>query len=159
MQYHYICPKHAAEVQHNEVAAMELWQEFMSRGVRDYALCRWDNAYAFLGTAFEVAAIRSCNKRNTYFNGDNLLRPFEFMFEMLISDNDYHNAANHLVHTFNLIGLQNSYSIGQEVFELQCFSVKLKEKVMESTMSVEDKNHLMTLCDDICFFGEKKQMH
>lgn len=159
MQHHYICPKHAEEVQHNEVAAMELWEEFMNRGVQDYSLCRWDNAYAFLGTAFEVAAIRAGSKNNDFFRGDNLLRPFEFMFEMLISDANYSNATNHLIHTFNLIGIQNSYYIGEEIFELQCHSAKLKGRIAESDLPVKEKHNLMRACDEISFYGERKQVH
>lgn len=159
MNYQYICPKHAIEVQHDEAAAMELWEEFMNRGVRDYALCRWENAFAFLGTAFEVAAIRVGVKSNDYFCNNNLLRPFEFMFEMLISDNDYNNATNHLIHTFNLVGLKDTDYRGEETFELQGYSVKLIEKISNSMLTCEHKNHLINACNATFSYCEKMSVH
>lgn len=160
MRHQHICPKHASEVQHNEVAALKLWQDYMNRGVHDYALCRWDNAQAFLETAFEIAAVRvNSNNKNAFFSGANLLRPFKFMFEMCISSHDFNNATNHLIQVFTLIGAHKHNAIRTELFLLQKYSLKLKEGIEESSIHVSDKNRLIGICEKIYYFEKGEATH
>lgn len=159
MRCQYICPKHAAEVQHNEFAAIKLWHEFMKRGAHDYSLCRWDKAHAFLETAFEIAALRVNNNSNAFFSGANLLEPFEFMFEMCLSNDDFNNATNHLIQAFSLIGAHSSQAISTEIFALQKYSLKLKDKIEESTMLDQNKQRLMCICEKIYFYEEDALVH
>ncbi len=159
MLHHYICHKHASEVEHNEPAALKLWQDFMQRGELDYALCRWDKAQAFLETAFEIAALRTNRGSNTLFCAAYLLRPFKFMFEMCISDNDFNKATNHLIQAFTLIGPHKSKATSVDLFLLQTYSLKLKDRIVESNMCESEKNRLSRICEKIYYYEEEGIQH
>ncbi len=92
MQSRYFCAFHAEKLKQCEAQAIGSWSQMMHRGVHAYAEHRASEALIYLGTALEIGILRSHCPTNDIFCSMQLLKPAEFLIEIMLSHDHYENA-------------------------------------------------------------------
>ncbi len=92
MKHSHFCPQHRERLRHSETQALAAWNEVMRRGVQAYSACRVDAARIYLGSATEIALLRLSSLRNVCFEDTHLLKPLEFMVEVLALEERFDEA-------------------------------------------------------------------
>lgn len=87
MKFNYLCSYHVCLMQYNEEDALRYWTETLRRGIAAFDQCRWDAARNYLGTAHEIAMLRSVAPSNCHFRPSHVLRPLEHLVEMALAEN------------------------------------------------------------------------
>ncbi|WP_096084918.1 hypothetical protein [Agaribacterium haliotis] len=97
----YLCPHHAARISRDEDIALSSWHELINRAMLAYMECRLAAAELYFCAAHEIAQLRlSLNGEcNSQFNYRHLLRPLEFMLELLLGEEKYQQAKDYLHQT------------------------------------------------------------
>lgn len=89
MKTPYLCAYHAERLKACESEAFRYWGEMMRRGVQAYVECRFDAAVLYLGTALEIGLLRQRCELNGLFESLHILKPVEFLVELLKVDRQY----------------------------------------------------------------------
>jgi len=64
----------------------------MHRGVKAYTDCRFDAAYIYLQSALEIALLRSFCEKNLAFSSFSIIKPAEFIMQLLLLDENFEDA-------------------------------------------------------------------
>lgn len=156
MSHQYICPRQVVEIEHNELSAFEAWTSAMNEGISHYALCRWDTAQILLGRAFEIASVRLLVDKNRYFTGLNLLKPYEFLFEVFVSEDEFLYATEYLCRAAALLQHTGRPLNPMEVFALRSYGLRLRKMVLvadRQSLSREVQAELCQRCEQVSRVG------
>lgn len=93
----HFCPAHAERIRHDEDNALSSWNELINRGMQSYMACRASAASMYFSAAQEIALLRLYHKKNTQFQASHLLRPLEFLFELMLVEEQYQEIRSMLV--------------------------------------------------------------
>lgn len=157
MHHQYICPRQMIEIESNEFYAFEAWNCALRDGISHYAQCRWDSAQIFLGRAFEIAGVRLIADKNRYFSGLNLLKPYEFLFEVFVSEDAFLYASDYLYRAMALLQHSGRPLTPTEVFALRSYARRLHEKVLTAerqVLSHEAQKQLCQQCQQMSSLGQ-----
>lgn len=89
MRHPYLCAYHVERLKACESEALRYWGEMMRRGVQAYVACRIEAATLYLGTALEIGLLRQRCQLNGVFEGLHIVKPAEFLVELLKVDRQY----------------------------------------------------------------------
>lgn len=92
MRTPYLCAYHVERLKACESEAFRYWGEMMRRGVQAYVECRFEAAVLYLGTALEIGLLRHRCELNGLFESLHILKPVEFLVELLKVDRQYHEV-------------------------------------------------------------------
>ena len=131
MQYKHLCISHALQIQFNEAQALEIWDGFMRQGIASYAHCQWNCSVNYLSAALEVASLRAETCKNQQFTGLHLLKPFEFILDIFISQKEFTQALTLIKKVRVLIESQEVSAEKPLQALLQRYTQKLIEAVQD----------------------------
>lgn len=146
MDHQYICSRQILEVEQNEFFAFEAWTSSMREGISHYAVCRWDTARVLLGRAFEIASVRMQVDRNRYFSGLSLLKPYEFLFEVFVSEDAFLYASDYLWRATVLLQHSGRSLTQTEMLALRSYALRLHQMVLAADPQALPQDIQIQLC-------------
>lgn len=149
MQYKHLCTLHALQIQFSEAQALEVWDGFMRQGIASYAHCQWKCSVNYLSAALEVASLRAETCKNLHFTGLHLLKPFEFILDIFISQKELTKALRLIQKVSVLVQSQDSTASKPLHILLQRYTQKLIEAAQQDfdlQLQSDNQHDLLAQC-------------
>lgn len=145
MRSQYFCAYHSEKMKSCESEAIRQWSQLMQRGVKAYSECRIDAAQIYLGSAFDIAHLRSDCEKNGVFSEMHLLKPVEFLLQIYLMT-DLFDEAYQVLHRISAVSDKNKdfFTHGAEVFLGDNYE---RLEVAEKTFFGSAKDHKASLLD------------
>jgi len=92
MKSTFFCLAHESRLRISESTALTTWNEHWERAGSAYTACRIQAAYTYFGCALEIALIRFECAENYYFTAQHIVKPFEFLVTLHLSEENFSEA-------------------------------------------------------------------
>ncbi|WP_086929908.1 hypothetical protein [Agarilytica rhodophyticola] len=144
MKYKYFCQSHADRMIECEGIAMRAWTDTMRRGMKAYIECRSETAYVYLHSSMEIGLLRYKCKKNQFFNNTHIIKPLEFLIELLLVENNFNEAIVLLSKMSNAINDSSDRSIEEfdNVYERYYKRIETCEKQYFSDAKYNTEKHI-----------------
>lgn len=109
----YFCPYHVQKFHASEPEAFRCWSKKMHRGVSAFVESRRAEAIAYFGAALDLAFIRLGCDQNERFSGLNIVKPMEFIVEVLLAQVQFDKSNYLLQDVYRRVG--DNVSLLQEI--------------------------------------------
>ena len=86
MKSRHFCFERMENMKKSETLAFDSWRNMMNRGMSAYTDCRTDSAYLYFSSAADIAILRSRCLANQFFTAQSLIKPAEFIVQLLVLD-------------------------------------------------------------------------